>query len=71
MKRKQAVIGLLLSGLCCFAITGKSLINKGVSAYCEETAYVAQTDKQEELSVQAKSAYLMDFSTQTPRRAPE
>ena len=66
MRNRRMILGLLLGGLCCLSFAGKSLENKGVSAYYEDTHYAIETGKNEELSVQAKSAYLMDFSTQTP-----
>lgn len=66
MRNRKIILGLLLGGLCCLSFAGKPLENKGVSAYYEDTHYAIETGKNEELSVQAKSAYLMDFSTQTP-----
>ncbi len=66
MKKKALLVGLLLGGLFCVSNTSKALMNKEISAFCENAVCVAQIDKNEELEIHAKAAYLMDFATKTP-----
>lgn len=65
MNKKTVLTGLLLGGLFCFSTMAKPLINQGIEGFCEEAVCVSKTETAEGLEIHAKSAYLMDFATQT------
>lgn len=66
MKGKTNILSFFLGALLCFCLGNRAPANKWqVSAQeCEISA--VQTLSNEDLQVRAKSAYLMDFGTQTP-----
>lgn len=66
MKGKTTILSFLLGGLLCFCLGNRTPINKLQVSAQECSISTAQTVQKEELQLQAKSAYLMDFGTLTP-----
>ena len=66
MKKKAIALGIVLGGILCLGNMTKSLTNKEVQAISNVSVCAVETAASVDLGVQAKSAYLMDYGTQTP-----
>ena len=65
MKNKKGLILLLAGGLL-FCGAGVNGYRNTREVYAQTTQISAKNDNMAELGIRAKSAYLMDFATQTP-----